>query len=177
MVVIDPQGRLALLQNAGNLGIGEPVVVAEVEDQPLAERQIQHRLLEPHQSLLGRIAALLRHPVGQFAAHIVERGEEAAPPTAQQRKGRTGGNAVEPDPQLGRPAPKGVQGIIGLDEALLHDILGILVDDDQPAHVPVQRPEPGPDNRIERLAPDRRIVQSGQKPIRYLPTFRHAFRI
>ena len=47
MVVIDPQGRLALLQDAGDLGIGEPVVVAEVEDQPLAERQIQHRLLEP----------------------------------------------------------------------------------------------------------------------------------
>lgn len=44
MVVIDLERLFALPQHAGDLSVGHPVVVAEVEDQPLLERQLQDRL-------------------------------------------------------------------------------------------------------------------------------------
>ena len=46
MVVIDLERLFALPQHAGDLSVGHLVVVAEVEDQPLLERQLQDRLLE-----------------------------------------------------------------------------------------------------------------------------------
>ena len=50
MVVIDLERLFALPQHAGDLSVGHPVIVAEVEDQPLLERQLQDRLLtERHQ--------------------------------------------------------------------------------------------------------------------------------
>ena len=52
MVVIDLERLFALPQHAGDLSVGHPVVVAEVEDQPLLERQLQDRLLETYQRRL-----------------------------------------------------------------------------------------------------------------------------
>lgn len=57
MVVIDLERLFALPQYAGDLSVGHPVVVAEVEDQPLLERQLQDRLLETYQRPVGILAA------------------------------------------------------------------------------------------------------------------------
>ena len=54
MVVIDLERLFALPQHAGDLSVGHPVVVAEVEDQPLLERQLQDRLLEKSPGLRCR---------------------------------------------------------------------------------------------------------------------------
>ena len=153
MVVIDLERLFALPQHAGDLSVGHLVVVAEVENQPLLERQLQDRLLETYQRPVGILAALLRHAACQDAAYVVERGEEPRPAPPQHRQCGVRGDAVEPCPQFPGSAPEGADLVVGADEGFLYHILGILVDDDQPSCVPVKRPQVCPDQTVERPAP------------------------
>ena len=57
-MVIDLERLFALSQHAGYLSVGHPVVIAEVEDQTLLERQFQHGLLETHPEQCAAAAAM-----------------------------------------------------------------------------------------------------------------------
>ena len=67
MVVIDLERLFALPQHAGDLSVGHPVIVAEVEDQPLLERQL-HRAEAPLPDIEQMLATTPTETLQQAAA-------------------------------------------------------------------------------------------------------------